>query len=160
MVSRLMSGKIVSINVFLDKLREYIVDHEITKDELGRCLMNNAFDAMFHDSITGNFRSLIHVVHSKADYMLFSLKRRGIEGYYDREAMWLRLLKDISGLYLGDVDQAKYMKVNIRNAGRFLNKSGIDDLTTYPSLTREFLYREKLWCLIWEICKISENFCI
>jgi hypothetical protein len=155
-----MSGKIVSVNVFLDKLREYIVEHEITKEELGRCLMNNAFNAVFHDSVTRSFYSLVHVVHSKADRMLFSLKLRGIDGYYDIEARWLKLLKDISGLYLGDVDQAKYMKVNIRNAGRFLNKSGIADLKIYPSTTREFLYRQKLWNLIWEICKISENFSI
>lgn len=155
-----MSGKLVSVNVFLDKLREYIVDHEITKDELGRCLINNTFDAMFHDSITREFNSLVYVIYSKADRMLFSLKLRRLEGYYDREYMWLKKLKDISGLYLGDVDQAKYMKVNIKNAGRFLGKLGIDDLTTHPSTTREFLYREKLWNLIWEICKISENFCI
>lgn len=155
-----MSGKLVSVNVFLDKLREYIVEHEITKDELGRCLINNTFDAMFHDSITREFNSLVYVIYSKADRMLFSLKLRGIEGYYDRAYMWLKKLKDISGLYLGDVDQSKYMKVNIRNAGRFLGKLGIDDLTTHPSITREFLYREKLWNLIWEICKISENFSI
>lgn len=155
-----MSGKLVSVNVFLDKLREYIVEHEITKDELGRCLINNTFDAMFHDSITREFNSLVYVIYSKADRMLFSLKLRRLEGYYDRAYMWLKKLKDISGLYLGDVDQAKYMKVNIRNAGRFLGKFGLDDLKTRPSETREFLYREKLWCLIWEICKISENFSI
>lgn len=155
-----MSGKLVSVNVFLDKLREYIVDHEITKDELGRCLMNNTFDAMFHDSITREFNSLVYVIYSKADRMLFSLKLRRLEGYYDRAYMWLKKLKDISGLYLGDVDQAKYMKVNIRNAGRFLGKFSIDDFRTYPSEMREFLYRQKLWNLIWEICKISENFSI
>lgn len=155
-----MSGKIVSVNVFLDKLKEYIVEHEIAKDELGRCLMNNTFDAIFHDSVTREFNSLVYVIYSKADRMLFSLKLRRLEGYYDRAYMWLKKLKDISGLYLGDVDQSKYMKVNIRNAGRFLGKLGIDDLKTYPSETREFLYRQKLWCLIWEICKISENFSI
>ena len=155
-----MSGKLVSVNVFLDKLREYIVEHEITKDELGRCLINNTFDAMFHDSITREFNSLVYVIYSKADRMLFSLKLRRLEGYYDRAYMWLNKLKDISGLYLGDIDQAKYMKVNTRNAGRFLGKFGLDDLKTHPSETREFLYREKLWCLIWEICKISENFSI
>lgn len=156
-----MNGKIVSVDVFLDKLREYIVDNDITKEELGRCLVdNNAFDAMFHDSIISNFQSLVYVVHSKADRMLFRLERCGLESYYDRAYKWLRLLKDISGLFLGDVDQAKYMKVNIRNAGRFLNKSGIADLTAYPSTTRELLYMEKLWCLMWEICKISENFTI
>lgn len=155
-----MIGKIVSVNVFLDKLREYIVDHEITKEELGRCLINNTFNAIFHDSVTKEFYSLVNVVHSKADRMLFSLERRRLEGYYDRAYMWLKKLKDISGLYLGDVDQAKYMKVNIRNAGRFLGKLGIDDLKTHPSETREFLYRQKLWNLIWEICKISENFSI
>ena len=155
-----MSGKLVSVNVFLDKLREYIVEHEITKDELGRCLINNTFDAMFHDSITREFNSLVYVIYSKADRMLFSLKLRRLEGYYDRAYMWLKKLKDISGLYLGDVDQAKYMKVNIRNAGRFLGKFGIDDFRTYPSEMREFLYRQKLWNLIWEICKISENFSI
>ena len=95
-----MSGKIVSVDVFLDKLREYIVEHEITPEELGRCLMNNTFNAMFHDSVTREFYSLVYVVHSKADRMLFNIKLRGIEGYYDREAMWLKLLKDISGLYL------------------------------------------------------------
>lgn len=155
-----MNGKIVSVDVFLDKLREYIVDNDITKEELGRCLVDNAFDAMFHDSIISNFQSLVYVVHSKAGRMLFRLERSGIESYYDREYRWLRLLKDISGLFLGDVDRAKYMKVNIRNAGRFLNKSDIADLIAYPSTTREFLYREKLWCLMWEICKISENFTI
>jgi hypothetical protein len=156
-----MNGKIVSVDVFLDKLRKYIVDNDITKEELGRCLVdNNAFDAMFHDSIFSNFQSLVYVVHSKADRMLFRLERCGLENYYDREYKWLRLLKDISGLYLGDVDRAKYMKVNIRNAGRFLNKSDIAGLTAYPSTTREFLYMGKLWCLIWEICKISENFTI
>ena len=155
-----MSGKLVSVNVFLDKLREYIVEHEITKDELGRCLINNTFDAMFHDSITREFNSLVYVIYSKADRMLFSLKLRRLEGYYDRAYMWLKKLKDISGLYLGDVDQAKYMKVNIRNAGRFLGKFSIDDFRTYPSEMREFLYRQKLWNLIWEICKISENFSI
>lgn len=155
-----MSGKLVSVNVFLDKLREYIVEHEIAKDELGRCLMNNTFDAMFHDSITREFNSLVYVIYSKADRMLFSLKLRRLEGYYDRAYMWLKKLKDISGLYLGEVDQSKYMKVNIRNAGRFLGKFSIDDFRTYPSEMREFLYREKLWCLIWEICKISENFSI
>lgn len=155
-----MSGKLVSVNVFLDKLREYIVDHEITKDELGRCLINKTFDAMFHDSITREFNSLVYVIYSKADRMLFSLKLRRLEGYYDRAYMWLKKLKDISGLYLGDVDQSKYMKVNIRNAGRFLGKLGLDDFRTYPSEMREFLYRQKLWCLIWEICKISENFSI
>ena len=112
-----MNGKIVSVDVFLDKLREYIVDNDITKEELGRCLVDNAFDAMFHDSIISNFQSLVYVVHSKAGRMLFRLERSGIESYYDREYRWLRLLKDISGLYLGDVDRAKYMKVNIRNAG-------------------------------------------
>lgn len=117
-----MNGKIVSVDVFLDKLREYIVDNDITKEELGRCLVDNAFDAMFHDSIISNFQSLVYVVHSKAGRMLFRLERCGLESYYDREYKWLRLLKDISGLFLGDVDQAKYMKVNIRNAGRFLNK--------------------------------------
>lgn len=155
-----MSGKLVSVNVFLDKLREYIVEHEITKDELGRCLINNTFDAMFHDSITREFNSLVYVIYSKADRMLFSLKLRRLEGYYNRAYMWLKKLKDISGLYLGDVDQAKYMKVNIRNAGRFLGKFSIDDFRTYPSEMREFLYRQKLWNLIWEICKISENFSI
>lgn len=155
-----MSGKLVSVNVFLDKLREYIVEHEITKDELGRCLMNNTFDAIFHDSVTREFNSLVYVIYSKADRMLFSLKLRRLEGYYDRAYMWLKKLKDISGLYLGDVDQSKYMKVNIRNAGRFLGKLGLDDFRTYPSEMREFLYRQKLWCLIWEICKISENFSI
>lgn len=123
-----MSGKLVSVNVFLDKLREYIVEHEITKDELGRCLINNTFDAMFHDSITREFNSLVYVIYSKADRMLFSLKLRRLEGYYDRAYMWLKKLKDISGLYLGDVDQSKYMKVNTRNAGRFLGKFGLDDL--------------------------------
>lgn len=155
-----MSGKLVSVDVFLDKLREYIVEHEIAKDELGRCLINNTFDAMFHDSITREFNSLVYVIYSKADRMLFSLKLRRLEGYYDRAYMWLKKLKDISGLYLGDVDQSKYMKVNIRNAGRFLGKFGLDDFRTYPSEMREFLYRQKLWCLIWEICKISENFSI
>lgn len=155
-----MSGKLVSVNVFLDKLREYIVDNEITKEELGRCLINKTFDAMFHDSITREFNSLIYVIYSKADRMLFSLKLRRLEGYYDRAYMWLKKLKDISGLYLGDVDQAKYMKVNTRNAGRFLGKFSIDDFRTYPSEMREFLYRQKLWNLIWEICKISENFSI
>lgn len=160
MVSRRMIGKLVSVDVFLDKLREYIVEHEIAKDELGRCLINNTFDAMFHDSITREFNSLVYVIYSKADRMLFSLKLRRLDSYYDRAYMWLKKLKDISGLYLGDVDQAKYMKVNIRNAGRFLGKLGIDDLKTHPSETREFLYRQKLWNLIWEICKISENFSI
>lgn len=155
-----MSGKIVSVNVFLDKLKEYIVEHEIAKDELGRCLMNNTFDAIFHDSVTREFNSLVYVIYSKADRMLFSLKLRRLEGYYDRAYMWLKKLKDISGLYLGEVDQSKYMKVNIRNAGRFLGKFSIDDFRTYPSEMREFLYRQKLWCLIWEICKISENFSI
>ena len=155
-----MSGKLVSVNVFLDKLKEYIVEHEIAKEELGRCLINNTFDAMFHDSITREFNSLVYVIYSKADRMLFSLKLRRLEGYYDRAYMWLKKLKDISGLYLGDVDQSKYMKVNIRNAGRFLGKFGLDDFRTYPSEMREFLYRQKLWCLIWEICKISENFSI
>lgn len=155
-----MNGKIVSVDVFLDKLRKYIVDHEITKEELGRCLINNTFNAIFHDSVTKEFYSLVNVVHSKADRMLFSLERCRLEGYFDREYRWLKLLRDISRLYLGDVDQAKYMKVNIRNAGRFLGKLGIDNLKTYPSETREFLYRQKLWCLIWEICKISENFSI
>lgn len=155
-----MSGKLVSVNVFLDKLKEYIVEHEIAKEELGRCLINNTFDAMFHDSITREFNSLVYVIYSKADRMLFSLKLRRLESYYDRAYMWLKKLKEISGLYLGDVDQSKYMKVNIRNAGRFLGKFGLDDLKTHPSETREFLYREKLWCLIWEICKISENFSI
>lgn len=155
-----MSGKLVSVNVFLDKLKEYIVEHEIAKDELGRCLMNNTFDAIFHDSVTREFNSLVYVIYSKADRMLFSLKLRRLEGYYDRAYMWLKKLKDISGLYLGDVDQSKYMKVNIRNAGRFLGKFSIDDFRTYPSEMREFLYRQKLWNLIWEICKISENFSI
>lgn len=154
-----MSGKIVGVNVFLDKLREYIVENEITREELGRCLVNNTFDAIFQDRNNG-FYSIVRVVHSKADRMLFNLKRCGIDGYYDREARWLRLLKDISGLYLGEADPTKYMKVNIKNARRFLGKSSIADLKVYPSTTREVLYREKLWCLIWEICKISENFCI
>lgn len=159
MVLRRMSGKIVSVNVFLDKLREYIVEHEITKDELGRCLVNNTFDAVFNNSTRG-FNSLVCVVHSKADRMLFSLKRCGLEGYYDREARWLRLLKDISGLYLGEADPTKYMKVNIKNARRFFNNTGTVNLTAYPAIQREILYRYKLWNLIWEICKISENFCI
>lgn len=155
-----MSGKLVSVDVFLDKLREYIVEHEITREELGRCLMNKTFEAMFHDSVTKNFYSLVYVVHSKADRMLHSIKLRGLDGYYDREARWLKLLKDISGLYLGEADPIKYMKVNIRNARRFFNDTGIVDLTAYPALQREFLYRYKLWNLIWEICKISENFSI
>lgn len=138
-----MIGKIVSVNVFLDKLREYIVDHEITKEELGRCLINNTFNAIFHDSVTKEFYSLVNVVHSKADRMLFSLERRRLEGYFDREYRWLKLLRGISMLYLGDVDQAKYMKVNIRNAGRFLGKLGIDDLKTHPSETRESSYIDK-----------------
>lgn len=29
-----MNGKIVSVDVFLDKLRKYIVDNDITKEEL------------------------------------------------------------------------------------------------------------------------------